>query len=102
MNYQNKSQIIKDFESLNITKYDTKVYKNKEVQVSGYSDLLCKIKNALKVVAVASTNELDSQNISIEISDTLELISELIPIEEGYLLDKLHDEAIIKEKIKTS
>lgn len=102
MNYQNKSQIIEGFDSLGVIKYDTRVYKHKEIQVSGYSELFFKIKNALKVVAVAATNELDKQDIGLEIADTLHLISELIPTEEGDLLDKLHDEAIIKEKIKTT
>ena len=99
MSYQNNSQFIKEFDNLGVSKYDERVYKYKEIQVQGYADLLCKIKNALKVVSIAAINELNNENISIEISDTLELISELIPIDEGRLLDKLHNEAITK-KIK--
>lgn len=55
----------------------------------GYNDLFCTISDLLKV-AMAAVEYSDEQSKSL--GKLLEIIYDLIPIEEGYLLDSLYKE----------
>ena len=87
------------FRSLKLEKLRSGVIKkHMSIEIANYSEIGLKIDSLLEVLKRAVINETMVEKISPHcIEDVLEVIQGLVPYDEMYLLDTLHEQAIKRE-----